>query len=99
MYLASLINKGHEVFITGTTDPTALSAELVLKMATIDGAKTVLWDNEIGSLEVGKKVSLKLFVNIFFYMKEGWFDGFKFPSCVPSCDDGVYFLRFLKFVF
>ncbi|XP_056686824.1 uncharacterized protein [Spinacia oleracea] len=58
MYLASLINKGHEVFITGTTDPTALSAELVLKMATIDGAKTVLWDNEIGSLEVGKKADI-----------------------------------------
>ncbi|XP_021723049.1 uncharacterized protein LOC110690507 isoform X2 [Chenopodium quinoa] len=55
MYLASLINKGHEVFTTGTTDPTALSAEVVFRMATIDGAKTVLWDNEIGSLEVGKK--------------------------------------------
>lgn len=58
MYLASLINKGHEVYVTGTTDPTALSAELVLRMATIDGAKTVLWDNEIGSLEVGKKADI-----------------------------------------
>ena len=58
MYLASLINKGHEVFSTGTTDPTALPAEQVLRMATIDGAKTVMWENEIGSLEVGKKVSL-----------------------------------------
>ncbi|XP_021745539.1 uncharacterized protein LOC110711467 [Chenopodium quinoa] len=58
MYLASLINKGHEVFTTGTTDPTALSAEVVFRMATIDGAKTVLWDNEIGSLEVGKKADI-----------------------------------------
>lgn len=58
MYLASLINKGYEAFVTGSTDPTALPAEVVLRMATIDGAKTVLWDNEIGSLEVGKKVSL-----------------------------------------
>lgn len=56
MYLACLINKGREAYITGTTNPTALPAETVLKMATINGAKAVLWDNEIGSLEVGKKV-------------------------------------------
>jgi predicted amidohydrolase YtcJ len=56
MYLASLINKGREVYKNGTTDPTALPAESILKMATVNGAKAVLWDNEIGSLEVGKKV-------------------------------------------
>jgi hypothetical protein len=56
MYLASLINKGREVYAKGTTDPTALPAEAVLKMVTLNGAKSVLWDNEIGSLEVGKKV-------------------------------------------
>lgn len=56
MYLASLVNKGREVFSKGTTDPTALPAETILKMATINGAKSVLWDKEIGSLEVGKKV-------------------------------------------
>lgn len=56
MYLASLINKGREVYKLGTTDPTALPAETILKMATINGAKTVLWANEIGSLEIGKKV-------------------------------------------
>ncbi|KAK9689831.1 hypothetical protein RND81_09G084300 [Saponaria officinalis] len=27
-------------------------------MATINGAKTVLWDSEIGSLEVGKKADI-----------------------------------------
>uniref|UniRef100_A0A7C8ZFH1 Atrazine chlorohydrolase n=1 Tax=Opuntia streptacantha TaxID=393608 RepID=A0A7C8ZFH1_OPUST len=58
MYLASLVNRGREVFVTGTTDHTALPAELVLRMATIVGARTVLWDNEIGSLEVGKKADI-----------------------------------------
>ncbi|KAF3432355.1 hypothetical protein FNV43_RR27095 [Rhamnella rubrinervis] len=58
MYLASLINKGREVYATGTTDPTALPAETVLKMATVNGAKSVLWDDEIGSLEVGKKADM-----------------------------------------
>lgn len=58
MYLASLINKGREVFTKGTTDPTALPAETILRMATINGAKSVLWDKEIGSLEVGKKADM-----------------------------------------
>ncbi|GJN35005.1 hypothetical protein PR202_gb23726 [Eleusine coracana subsp. coracana] len=65
MYLASLINKGREAYIGGTTNPTVLPSETVLKMATtvlkmatINGAKAVLWDNEIGSLEVGKKADL-----------------------------------------
>ena len=56
MYLASLINKGREVFVNGTTNPSVLPAEVVLQMVTINGAKSVLWENEIGSLEVGKKV-------------------------------------------
>ncbi|KAL9369755.1 hypothetical protein Peur_040954 [Populus x canadensis] len=58
MYLASLINKGREVYAKGTTDPTALPAETILRMGTINGAKTVLWDNEIGSLEIGKKADI-----------------------------------------
>ncbi|XP_021995418.1 5-methylthioadenosine/S-adenosylhomocysteine deaminase [Helianthus annuus] len=58
MYLASLINKGREVYTKDTTDPTALPAESVLKMATVNGAKAVLWENEIGSLEVGKKADM-----------------------------------------
>ncbi|XP_043723769.1 5-methylthioadenosine/S-adenosylhomocysteine deaminase-like [Telopea speciosissima] len=58
MYLASLINKGREVFKKGTTDPTALPADMILKMVTVNGAKSVLWDDEIGSLEVGKKADL-----------------------------------------
>lgn len=63
MYLASLINKGREMYISGATNPTVLPAETALKMATTNGAKTVLWDNEIGSLEVGKKVCYKTITN------------------------------------
>ncbi|XP_058194582.1 uncharacterized protein LOC131311239 isoform X1 [Rhododendron vialii] len=58
MYLASLINKGREVYLKGTTDPMALPAETILEMATINGAKSVLWDDEIGSLEIGKKADV-----------------------------------------
>ncbi|GAB4839732.1 hypothetical protein Ancab_020442 [Ancistrocladus abbreviatus] len=58
MYLASLLNKVSEAVSKGTPEPTALPAEVVLKLATINGAKTVLWDNEIGSLEVGKKADM-----------------------------------------
>lgn len=58
MYLASLINKGREVYANGTTEPTVLPAHVVLQMATINGAKSVLWDDEIGSLEIGKKADL-----------------------------------------
>lgn len=58
MYLASLINKGKSAYEKGITDPTALPVETILQMATINGAKTVLWENEIGSLEVGKKADL-----------------------------------------
>ncbi|KAG9445840.1 hypothetical protein H6P81_011968 [Aristolochia fimbriata] len=55
MYLASLINKGREAHTKGETNPTALPAETVLKMVTANGAKSVLWYSEIGSLETGKK--------------------------------------------
>ncbi|ERN06278.1 uncharacterized protein LOC18434470 isoform X1 [Amborella trichopoda] len=58
MYLASLINKGREAHVKGMTDPTAVPAETVLKMVTVNGARAVLWDNEIGSLEVGKKADV-----------------------------------------
>lgn len=42
-------------------DPTAMPPETVLEMATINGAKCLLWDDEIGSLEVGKRADVTMF--------------------------------------
>lgn len=83
MYLASLINKGREVYSKGSTDPKALPAETVLQMATTNGAKSVLWDNEIGSLEVGKKADM-IVVNPFSWTMV------PFHDCISSL---VYSLR------
>ena len=58
MYLASLINKGRHAIYTDSTKPEALPAETVIEMATINGAKGVLQDHAIGSLEEGKKADL-----------------------------------------
>src|SRR4051812_2544227 len=40
---------------------TVLPPERVVEMATINGARCALWDDEIGSLEVGKKADMVLF--------------------------------------
>ena len=39
-------------------------------MATIDAARVAIWDNEIGSLEVGKKADISIF-------------DISVPGCVP----------------
>jgi len=41
-------------------NPTLLPAERVLEMATVEGAKALSWENEIGSIEVGKKADLAM---------------------------------------
>jgi len=52
MRLAALIQKGYNL------DPTCLSAQKVLEMATINGARALLLDDMIGSIEKGKKADL-----------------------------------------
>jgi len=44
-------------------NPTLLPAEKILEMATINGAKALSWDDEIGSIIVGKKADL-IIINI-----------------------------------
>jgi len=41
-------------------DPTLLPAEQVLRMATIEGAKALLWDHKVGSIEIGKDADLAI---------------------------------------
>src|ERR1700674_5658037 len=54
-------------------DPQALGAQAVVEMATIDGAKALHMDKEIGSLESGKKADLILI-------------GLDQPNAVPMYD-------------
>lgn len=41
-------------------DPMLMPAEQVLRMATIEGAKALLWDKRIGSIEIGKNADLAI---------------------------------------
>ena len=55
MYLAAGLFKDCRM------DPFMVPAQQALRMATIEGAKALLWDDEVGSLEVGKKADIVLF--------------------------------------
>lgn len=52
MKVTALLHKGVNL------DPTVMNAEQVLRMATIDGAKALCWEKEIGSIEKGKKADI-----------------------------------------
>lgn len=52
MWLAALVQKG------AFSDPSIAPAQQILAMATIDGARCLDWEDEIGSLEVEKKADL-----------------------------------------
>lgn len=54
MKVAALLQKGI------CRDPTVLSASQVLNMATVNGARALHWDREIGSIEEGKKADLAI---------------------------------------
>jgi len=42
-------------------DSSLMPAETILEHLTIDGARSILWDDDIGSLEVGKRADFLLF--------------------------------------
>ncbi|WIV12130.1 amidohydrolase [Proteiniborus sp. MB09-C3] len=52
MWLTSLIHKGWRL------DPTIMKAEEIIRMVTVNGAKAILEENSIGSIEVGKKADM-----------------------------------------
>jgi 5-methylthioadenosine/S-adenosylhomocysteine deaminase len=55
MHLAGLVQKNHR------WDATALSAQTLLDLATIEGARALGREAELGSLEVGKRADFSLF--------------------------------------
>jgi cytosine/adenosine deaminase-related metal-dependent hydrolase len=49
------------LFKDARMDATLVGARKALRMATIEGARALMWDDEIGSVEPGKKADLILF--------------------------------------
>lgn len=55
MYLAACSHKDARM------DPLIVGAHKAMEMATIDGARVLMWDAQIGSLEPGKKADIVIF--------------------------------------
>jgi 5-methylthioadenosine/S-adenosylhomocysteine deaminase len=55
MKTATLLHK-----VNYPLDPAVFTAEKALEMATVNGAKALMWNNELGSLEKGKKADVIL---------------------------------------
>ncbi|KAJ5652921.1 hypothetical protein N7507_010347 [Penicillium longicatenatum] len=72
MKLAAIIHKSISY------DPTAVPAESVLEMATINGAKALGLDDKIGSLEIGKKADF-VAIDVRGIHTQPWFNA---PSAV-----------------
>lgn len=49
------------LFKDAAMDPSLVPAREAIRMATIEGARALLWEDEIGSLEVGKRADLIAF--------------------------------------
>lgn len=49
------------LFKDARIDPLLVPATQAVRMSTINGAESLLWENEIGSLEVGKRADLLIF--------------------------------------
>ena len=49
------------LFKDARMDPSIIPAETALEMATLNGARGVLWDDAIGSVEIGKRADLTLY--------------------------------------
>jgi 5-methylthioadenosine/S-adenosylhomocysteine deaminase len=66
-------------------DGDLISPEQALEMATINGAKGLMWNDQIGSIEVGKKAD----IIIVDYQKSNWVPTYDFsliPNLVYSAD-------------
>jgi len=49
------------LFKDARMDPRLIPAEMALEMATLYGARAVLWDDALGSVEIGKRADLTLY--------------------------------------
>jgi 5-methylthioadenosine/S-adenosylhomocysteine deaminase len=64
---SGIVDLLQEMFLAGAgfkearLNSTVMPPERVLEMATVNGARCALWDDEIGSLTVGKRADLVLF--------------------------------------